>query len=81
MAAAEKVSFSLLVSLESLTLSLSLPSLWMSWIVGDGRGEPLEPGDEFILETAESCDRPKIRRRILVGLGGISISPYVKPSQ
>ena len=61
----------------SLTLSLSL-----SRTVGDERGEPLggeplEREDEFMIETADSCDRPKIRRRILLGLS--AISPYGKP--
>lgn len=68
-------SFSLVAF--SLTLSLSL-----SRTVGDERGEPfggepLEREDEFIIEAADSCDRPKIRRRMLVELS--ATSPYGKP--
>lgn len=68
-------------SLSLIALSLTL-SLSLSRTVGDERGEPLggeplEREDEFIIEAAESCDRPKIRRRILVELS--VVSPYRKP--
>ena len=56
----------------SLTLSLSLLRT-----VGDERGEPLEREDKSMIEMADSCDRPKIRRRIVVELSVISL--YGKP--
>ena len=62
------------LSLVSFSLMLSLS---LSRTIGDERGEFLEREDEFMIEMADSCDRPKIRRRILVEFS--VISPYGKP--
>jgi hypothetical protein len=58
-------------------VALSLVPFSLSRTIGDEREKSFEREDAFMVEMVDLCDRPKVRRNILVELS--VISPYRKP--